>query len=95
MIYYLYILANKHNGTLFTGVTNNLEQLMFDHKIGTESIFTKKYKVTNLLYYEETDDIGVAIHREKQLKKWKRAWKIALIEESNPNWIDLAGKWFS
>jgi len=95
MIYYLYILANKHNGTLFTGVTNNLEQRMFDHKIGTEIIFTKKYKVTNLLYYEETDDIGVAIHREKQLKKWKRAWKIALIEESNPNWIDLAGEWFS
>ena len=95
MIYYVYILANKHNGTLFTGVTNNLEQRMFDHKIGTESIFTKKYKVTNLLYYEETDEIVAAIHRENQLKKWKRAWKIALIEESNPNWIDLAGEWFS
>ena len=95
MIYYLYILANKHNGTLFTGVTNNLEQRMFDHKIGTGSIFTKKYKVTNLLHYEETDVIGAAIHREKQLKKWKQAWKIALIEESNPNWIDLAGEWFS
>ncbi len=92
MIYYVYILANKHNGTLYTGVKNNLEQRMFDHKIGTGSIFTKKYKVTNLLYYEETDDIGAAIHREKQLKKLKQAWKIALIEESNPNWIDLAGE---
>ena len=51
--------------------------------------------MTNLLYYEETDDIGATIHREKLLKKWKRAWKIALIEESNPNWIDLAGEWFS
>jgi len=95
MTYYVYILTDKRNGTLYIGATNNLEQRMFDHKIGTESIFTKKYKVTNLLHYEETDDIGAAIHREKQLKKWKQAWKIALIEESNPNWIDLAGEWFS
>ena len=95
MIYYVYILTDKRNGTLYIGATNNLEERMFDHKNGTGSIFTKKYKVTNLLHYEETDDIGAAIHREKQLKKWKRAWKIALIEESNPNWIDLAGEWFS
>ena len=85
MTYYVYILTDKRNRTLYIGATNNLEQCMFDHKNGTGSIFTKKYKVTNLMYYEETDDIGAAIHREKQLKKWKRAWKIALIEESNPN----------
>jgi len=85
MTYYVYILTDKRNGTLYIGATNNLEERMFDHKNGTGSIFTKKYKVTNLMYYEETDDIGAAIHREKQLKKWKRAWKITLIEESNPN----------
>ena len=85
MTYYVYILTDKRNGTLYIGATNNLEERMFDHKNGTGSIFTKKYKVTNLMYYEETDDIGAAIHREKQLKKWTRAWKITLIEESNPN----------
>jgi len=58
------------------------------------SIFTKKYNIKQLMYYEETDDIGEAIHREKQLKKWKRDWKKALIEESNPNWNDLAKSWF-
>ena len=82
------------NGTLYTGVTNNLEQRVFSHKRGEGSIFKKKYKIKYLMYYEETDDIGEAIHREKQLKKWKRDWKIALIEESNPNWNDLAKDWF-
>ena len=95
MTYYVYILANKRNGTLYTGVTNNLEARMYQHKNGIGSKFTSKYSVDMLMYYEETDDIGAAIHREKQLKKWKQAWKIALIEESNPNWIDLAGEWFS
>ena len=58
------------------------------------SIFTKKYNIKQLMYYEETDDIGEAIHREKQLKKWKREWKKSLIEESNPTWNDLAKSWF-
>ena len=94
MTYYVYILANKRNGTLYTGVTNNLEARMYQHKNGIGSKFTSKYSVDMLMYYEETDDIGEAIHREKQLKKWKRAWKMSLIEESNPSWKDLAGEWF-
>ena len=94
MTYYDYILANKRNGTLYTGVTNNLEARMYQHKNGIGSKFTSKYSVDMLMYYEETDDIGEAIHREKQLKKWKRAWKMSLIEESNPSWKDLAEEWF-
>ena len=94
MTYYVYILANKRNGTLYTGVTNNLEARMYQHKNGIGSKFTSKYSVDMLMYYEETDDIGEAIHREKQLKKWKRAWKMSLIEESNPSWKDLADEWF-
>jgi putative endonuclease len=94
MTYYVYILANKRNGTLYTGVTNNLEARMYQHKNGIGSKFTSKYSVDMLMYYEETDDIGEAIHREKQLKKWKRAWKMSLIEESNPSWKDLAEEWF-
>jgi len=87
-------MTNKRNGTLYTGVTNNLFQRVYDHKQGTGSVFTKKYNLKSLVYYEETDDIGAAIHREKQLKKWRRTWKIALIEEENPNWDDLAKDWF-
>ena len=94
MTYYVYILANKRNGTLYTGVTNNLEARMYQHKNGIGSKFTSKYSVDMLMYYEETDDIGESIHREKQLKKWKRAWKMSLIEESNPSWKDLAEEWF-
>ena len=94
MTYYVYILANKRNGTLYTGVTNNLEYRMFQNKNRIGSKFTSKYSVDMLMYYEETDDIGEAIHREKQLKKWKRAWKMSLIEESNPSWKDLAEEWF-
>ena len=94
MTYYVYILANKRNGTLYTGVTNNLEYRMFQHKNIIGSKFTSKYSVDMLMYYEETDDIGESIHRDKQLKKWKRAWKMSLIEESNPSWKDLAEEWF-
>ena len=94
MTYYVYILANKRNGTLYTGVTNNLEYRMFQHKNRIGSKFTSKYSVDMLMYYEETDDIGESIHRDKQLKKWKRAWKMSLIEESNPSWKDLVEEWF-
>ena len=94
MTYYVYILASQRNKTLYTGVTNNIEQRVFDHKKGTGSKFTHEYHVNKLMYYEETDDIGAAIHREKQVKKWKRKWKIDLIEETNPDWNDLAKDWF-
>jgi putative endonuclease len=87
--YYVYILASKRNGTLYVGVTNDLIRRIIEHKNEQQDGFTKKYNVILLVYYEETSDIDAAITREKQLKKWKRAWKIRLIERSNPEWRDL------
>ncbi len=92
--YYVYIMANKKNGTPYTGVTNNLFQRVFEHKQDRGSVFIRKYGIHKLMYYEETDDVGAAIQREKQIKKWRRAWKISLIEEINPEWNDLAKEWF-
>jgi putative endonuclease len=87
--YYVYILASKRNGTLYIGVTNDLIRRVAEHKSGQYDGFTKKYGVNTLVFYEDTNDIEVAIIREKQLKKWKRAWKLRLIEENNPAWRDL------
>ncbi len=86
---YVYILASKRNGTLYTGVTSNLVKRVYQHKEHSIEGFTKKYQVTQLVYFEEHDDIGQAIIREKQIKVWKRQWKLNLIEKDNPNWIDL------
>jgi putative endonuclease len=87
--YYVYILASKRNGTLYTGVTNDLIRRVAEHKSGQVEGFTKKYNVNQLVFFEDTNDVDAAITREKQLKKWKRAWKLRLIEESNPEWRDL------
>jgi putative endonuclease len=87
--YYVYILASKRNGTLYIGVTNNLLKRVYEHKNNLIEGFTQKYNVHNLVYYEQHNDIGKAITREKQMKKWKRQWKIELIEKSNPQWNDL------
>jgi len=87
--YYVYILASKKNGTLYIGVTNNLLKRVYEHKSNLVGGFTQKYNVNNLVYYEEHNDIGKAITREKQMKKWKRQWKIELIEKFNPQWKDL------
>jgi putative endonuclease len=87
--YYVYILASKKNGTLYIGVTNNLLKRVYEHKNNLIGEFTKKYSVHNLVYYEAYSDIYGAIAREKQMKKWKRQWKINLIEKSNPSWKDL------
>ena len=87
--YYIYILANKRNGTLYIGVTSNLVKRVYEHKNNIIDGFTKKYSIHKLVYYEITDDIESAIRREKQLKKWNRKWKLHLIENSNPKWIDL------
>ena len=87
--YYIYILASKKNGTLYIGVTNNLLKRVDEHKNKLIDGFTKKYNVHNLVYYEQFNDISSAITREKQLKNWKRKYKLELIEKSNPNWIDL------
>ena len=87
--YYIYILANKKNGTLYIGITSNLVKRAYEHKNNIIDGFTKKYNIHKLVYYEITDDIESAIRREKQLKKWNRKWKINLIEKNNPEWIDL------
>ena len=89
--YVVYILASKKNGTLYVGVTGNLERRMREHKREYLKGFTKRYQVHCLVYYEQTNGAEAAIRREKQLKKWNRAWKIALIEKENPEWLDLAG----
>lgn len=87
--YYVYILASKRNGTLYTGVTGNLIKRVYEHKNGIIEGFTQKYNVHNLVCYEKYGDIRNAIQREKQLKKWNRKWKLDLIEKGNPNWDDL------
>lgn len=87
--YYIYILASQKNGTLYIGVTNSMVSRVWNHKSKLNKGFTKKYDVTNLVYYEIFDDIGYAIQREKQLKKWNRKWKLRLIEKFNPSWQDL------
>ena len=87
--YYVYILASKRNGTLYIGVTNDLIKRVYEHKNDFIEGFTKKYQVHQLVYYETTSEIISALQREKQLKKWKRAWNIELIEKNNPQWKDL------
>ncbi len=83
-------MANKRNGTLYIGVTNNLEKRINEHKNNSVPGFTQKYQVHMLVYFEETPDINSALYREKQLKKWNRKWKLALIEKENPDWKDLS-----
>ena len=87
--YYVYILANKRNGTLYIGITNDLIRRVCEHKLKLIGGFTKKYNIYKLVYFEETNDVNVAITRENQLKKWNRQWKIKLIEERNSLWKDL------
>jgi putative endonuclease len=87
--YFVYILASKVGGTLYIGVTNNLVRRTYEHKNELIEGFTRRYGVHRLVYFEMHTDIEAAIHREKRLKKWNRAWKIRLIKETNPNWDDL------
>lgn len=89
MSYFVYILASHRNGTLYTGVTNNLVKRVYEHKHDLIKGFTSKYRVHRLVYFEQHDDIVAAIMKEKRIKKWKRAWKIALIEKNNIAWCDL------
>jgi putative endonuclease len=85
----VYILASSRNGTLYTGVTSDLIKRVWQHKEGEMAGFTRKYHVKKLVYFEVHDTAENAITREKQIKKWRRAWKLELIEESNPDWKDL------
>ena len=88
-VYHVYILASRLGGTLYIGVTNDLVRRIHEHREKLAKGFTQKYGVTRLVYFEGFGEIGAAIQREKQLKRWNRAWKVGLIEEQNPNWDDL------
>ena len=92
--YFVYILASKRNGTLYIGVTNNLQRRIYEHKNDLIEGFTKKYHVHQLVHFEQTSDVQSALRREKQLKAWKRNWKMELIEQSNPSWQDMYDKLF-
>ena len=92
--YYVYIATNRNNRVLYTGVTNNLERRIYQHKNKLVEGFTSKYNVTRLVYYEMTEDVYEAISREKQIKAGSRRRKIDLIESMNAEWRDLAGDWF-
>jgi len=97
-IYYVYILASSKNGTLYVGVTNDLQGRVLEHRgilptsARSKGSFAQKYKVSKLVYFEEFGYIGDAIHREKCIKKWNRAWKLRLIEKDNPGWEGLYEK---
>ena len=90
--YYVYILANKRNGTLYTGITSDLIKRTWQHKNDAVEGFTKKYRLKILVHFEQYQDVREAILREKRIKKWNRQWKINLIEKNNPNWDDLYRK---
>jgi len=89
MAYYVYLLANNKYGTLYLGVTNDVVRRVHEHKGKAVAGFTKRYSIDKLVWFEIYDDAATAITREKELKKWRREWKIRLIEESNPQWTDL------
>ncbi len=92
--YYVYLLTNTHNTVLYTGVTNNIERRLYEHKNKLIKGFTEKYNVHKLVYVEETNDVNAAIAREKQIKGWVRAKKDALIINQNPKWLDLSAEWY-
>jgi putative endonuclease len=91
----VYILASRHHGTLYTGVTSDLLKRLVEHREGFVPGFTRKYGVKRLVWFEAHDDIAQAILREKRIKDWKRDWKIDLIERENPDWADLAQTLFN
>ena len=91
--YWAYIITNKSRDVLYTGMTNNIERRIAEHRSGETGGFSKKYNLQHLVYYEEFGTPIEAIAREKQLKRWKRDWKCKLVEEENPHWRDLAQGW--
>ena len=91
--YFVYILSNITNTTLYIGMTNNLKRRLYEHKNKLIPGFTDKYNVNKLVYYEKTTDVNAAIQREKNLKKWNRAWKLELIQKNNPLFKDLSLEW--
>ena len=91
--YFVYILANITNTTLYVGMTNDLKRRLYEHQNKLLPGFTEKYNVNKLVYYEKTTDVKAAIQREKNLKKWNRAWKLELIKKTNPLLKDLSLEW--
>jgi putative endonuclease len=91
--YYVYILSNRHRTVLYIGVTNNLERRVIEHKSKVNKGFSNTYNCDQLVYFEEYQHITVAIAREKRLKKYPRRWKESLINEFNPDWLDLSSGW--
>ena len=89
-LFYVYILATRKDGPLYVGVTNDLHRRVFEHKTHAIKGFTARYNVDRLVYFETFESIETAIAREKKLKRWRREWKVALIERENPEWRDLA-----
>jgi putative endonuclease len=89
--FFVYIMASKKDGVLYIGFTSDLRKRVWEHRNSVVDGFTKKYFVHRLVYYEQTENVRSAIEREKRLKKWNRSWKIRLIEEKNPEWVDLSG----
>ena len=92
--YYVYIMTNRKNGVLYTGMTNDLERRVFEHKHKIVQGFTSKYNCMRLVYYDSTPDVRAAIAREKEIKGWLRKKKITLIESMNPEWQDLSEGWY-
>ena len=89
MTYFVYLMASQKNGTLYVGVTNDLVRRVFEHKNDLVEGFTRRYGVHTLVWFESTSSIQAAIQRERQLKNWKREWKVGLIEQLNPDWNEL------
>jgi len=87
--YFVYIMTNKKHGTLYTGVTNDLVKRTYQHKEGQVEGFTRRHSLKRLVWYECFDDIEQAIAQEKRIKRWRREWKLQLIEKQNPDWGDL------
>ncbi len=92
--YYVHIMTNRSD-TLYTGVTNDLQRRVYEHKHKLLGGFTKRYNINTLVYYEHTDDVEAAIQRGKEIKGWRRSKKIGLIESMNPQWRDLSVGWFA
>ena len=91
--YFVYILSNFTNSTLYVGITNDLRRRLYEHKNNLIPGFTKKYNIHKLVYFEKTTDVKAAIQREKRLKKWNREWKLELIKKNNPSLNDLSNNW--
>ncbi|HSV46726.1 MAG TPA: GIY-YIG nuclease family protein [Ramlibacter sp.] len=89
MSYYVYLMASRKNGTLYVGVTSNIIRRVHEHKTGAVEGFTETYAVHDLVWFDATSSVEAAIHKEKQIKNWKRAWKVKMIEKENPEWADL------